>query len=80
MSKIEATRSKIELAKSETKTVIKSFIDLVEASSLIMVSVFSIYGTRTYGAGRFWYYPVLVSGVVIALRGGHEFLKYLARK
>lgn len=72
-------QSKISLATSEAKTVIESFTQLVEAVSLIVVSAFAIYNAHNYGHGKFWAYPVLIAGAVIAIRGGLEFIKYLKR-
>lgn len=73
-------KSKISLAKEEASTVIESFVQLVEAVSLIVVSGFAIYQAKFNGQGQFWVYPVLIAGAVIAVRASIEFLKYLKRK
>lgn len=72
--------SKFELAKQEAKTVIENFTQLIEAVSLIVVASFAIYHAHNFGHGRFWAYPVLIAGAVIAVRGSIEFLRYLKRK
>lgn len=70
-------QSKINLATQEAKTVIESFTQLVEATSLITVSVVAITAARN--TSEYWQWPVLVAGAVIAIRGGLEFIKYLKR-
>lgn len=70
-------KSKITLATQEAKTVIESFTQLIEALSLITVSIVAITAARD--TTEYWQWPVLVAGAVIAIRGGLEFIKYLKR-
>lgn len=72
--------NKIKQAKDEAQTIIKNFVDLIEAIAVVTTAGFAIYGAREYGAGKFWCYPVLVSGAIVAVIGGLQFVKYLNKK
>lgn len=53
---------------------------LIEATALIIVSGYSIYGAYNY-VTHIWVQRILLgAAAIIALRGSYEFLRYLARR
>lgn len=73
-------KNKAKNVKNEVKTIVESFTELIEAISLIIVSGFAIYQAKFNGQGKWWVYPVLIAGAVIAVRASIEFLRYLKRR
>lgn len=56
------------------------FQHLAEASALVIVSAYTVYGAFHYAPG-FWLQRVLVvAATIIGLRGAHEFVKCLAHQ
>lgn len=72
--------NKIKQARDEAQTIIRNFVDLIEAIAVVTTAGFAIYGAREFGQGKYWMYPVLISGAIVAVIGGLQFVKYLNKK
>lgn len=71
-------KNKLKNTKDEARTVIQNFVELIEATALIIVSGFAVYQGRQ--SHEFWAWPVVVAGSIIAIRAGIQFIKYLKKR
>jgi hypothetical protein len=64
----------------DTKTAIKSFVRLVEASALLTVAVYAGYSAHQHDYSGVGYKLLTVAAVLIGLRGAELFVRHLANK
>ena len=76
----DKAKTKAKVLNKDTKTVIRSFVRLAEATALLTVATYSgcqAYANDFAGIG---YKLLTVAAVLIGLRGAEQFLKHLANK
>lgn len=79
--KVKKTNTAVKQTASDIKTVVKNGCRLIEAAALVVVSLYAIYNTLpsrhdvTAESAA-----LLTAGLIIALRGAVEVLRYLANK
>lgn len=66
--------------KTSSIRIVKNLVRLVEAVCLLAVSGFSLYAAYHYKLETFQKDGLLFAGLVIALRGAHEFINHLNNK
>ena len=74
---VKNLKNKATDVKTSTTRKWKNFTRLVEASSLLAVSAFTLYGSLELVKGEWYAYPLTFAAVVIGVRGAQEFLKHL---
>lgn len=77
MKKLKDT---IQQVSSNTKITLRNAAQLVEAIALLVVGVYSAYSIYHSKISAWLFKVVLVSAVIIGLRGAYELLRHLANK
>lgn len=76
----DKTKTKAKVLNKDTKTAIRSFVRLAEATALLTVATYSGYQAYTNDFAGIGYKLLTVAAVLIGLRGAEQFLKHLANK
>lgn len=79
--KVTKTNKVVKSTANDIKTVVKNGTRLIEAAALVIVSLYAIYNTSPSTHDVTVESAVLLTaGLIIALRGAVEVLRYLANK
>lgn len=70
----------VNYAVSESKVILRNFMEFVETASLLIIATFGIYGSLHYTMRNEYKYSVLFSGIVVGLIAMNLLRKFLARR
>jgi len=70
-------KNKTVEVKTSTLQIVKSFTELIEALSLLGLTVYGLYGAYHYSRNEPYVYPLLFAALVVGLLGSVQFVKHL---